>query len=302
MSGFRGFVGHALALAAAGWLGATSLASAQVQANRVLTSSAVVDGTREEPLRWPVALAAASADEFAVADAWKPRLLVYRRVGASWSLARAAALSAAPVALAHDGRRYLVALRGTSELATLEGAGAASVGRRKLPSTVAPGALAALSDGSLLVWDASSGRLLELRGDEVVVRQTIVGTVSALVGDGTGGYWLAVGEAGEVRRYDATNRELARWSVPGEGPTPAWPSGLAVEPAGRLFVADRHGHRVVALDGEGRMVGVGSGRGWERGLLMFPVGLARLSTGELAIGDLGNGRVQTFEVLGEAGH
>ncbi|HLF57528.1 MAG TPA: hypothetical protein VI942_11840 [Thermoanaerobaculia bacterium] len=281
--------------------GVAAVAPAQVQANRILTSSAVVDGTKEEPLRWPVALAAASDDEFAVADAWKSRLLVFRRVGASWSLERAIALPATPVAAAHDGRRYLVALRGRDELAVVDAAAGGGVDRRALPKSVVPGALAALPGGALLVWDAASGRLLELRGDEVAVRQTIDETVTALASDGADGYWVAIGEAGEVRRYDRVGRELARWRVPADGPVPAWPAGLAAEVGGRLFVLDRHGHRVVALDSDGRLAGVGSGRGWEPGLLMLPKGLVRLAGGDLLVGDQGNGRVQSFAIVGGIG-
>jgi sugar lactone lactonase YvrE len=285
-------------LGAGVWL-AASPAPAQMQAHRILTSSAVVDGTGEQPMRWPVAIAAASDDEFAVADAWRPRLLVYRRVGASWTLERAVALPATPAALAHDGRRYLIALRGRSELAVVESDG--SLGRRPLAKSVVPGALAALPNGALLVWDAASGRFLELRGDEMLVRGSSAETVTALTADGAAGWWAAIGEAGEVRRFDREGRLLATWKVPAERPIPAWPAGLAAEPAGRLFVLDRHGNRVVALDGEGQLAGVGSGRGWEPGLLMLPSGLARLPGGDLLVADQGNGRAQSFAVVGGVG-
>jgi DNA-binding beta-propeller fold protein YncE len=84
-------------------------------------------------------------------------------------------------------------------------------------------------------------------------------------------------------------------------PVPAWPSGLAVAPGGTVYVADRHGHRLLVLDAAGRPTGVGSRKGWEEGLVLFPAGLALLPDGTLLVADEGNGRVQAFAPVGLAG-
>jgi len=75
---------------------------------------------------------------------------------------------------------------------------------------------------------------------------------------------------------------------------PAWPTGLAPEPGGNLLVVDRHVGRVLVLDANGQVSGVGSRKGWEPGLLLFPAGLARLPGGLVVVADEGNGRAQLF--------
>ena len=80
-------------------------------------------------------------------------------------------------------------------------------------------------------------------------------------------------------------------------PVPAWPDGIVIEPGGALLLADRHGHRVVALDAAGRLTGTGSGKGWKPGRLLSPAGMARLADGRLVVADRGNGRVQVFRRL-----
>ena len=75
---------------------------------------------------------------------------------------------------------------------------------------------------------------------------------------------------------------------------PAWPTGLAAEPGGNLLVVDRHAGRVLVLDANGQVAGVGSRKGWEPGLLLFPAGIARLPGGAVVVADEGNGRAQLF--------
>jgi hypothetical protein len=278
---------------------AASVASVQGTPPRVLAFESVLDGSEEEPLRWPVALAVVSNEELAVADAWRPRLMLFRRVGVSWGVERVVTLAAAPAAVAFDGAQYVVAPRG---------GGLVNVGRdgavapRATPKGLVVGALAAFPGRALLVYDRAGRRVVRLDEGGAIVAQTVVReTVTGLVADGAGGFWMAIGEAGEVRRVSAAGELVERWKVPGDAPEPAWPAGVAVEPGGRLFVLDRHGGRILALDGEGRAVGVGGREGWDVGLLRYPSALARLPNGGFVVADQGNGRVQTFRLLGTAG-
>ena len=68
------------------WIFSAKPATAQTGAPRVLTFMESIKGNEEVELRWPVALAAASAEEIAVADAFGPRLLRFRRIGVLWQL------------------------------------------------------------------------------------------------------------------------------------------------------------------------------------------------------------------------
>lgn len=278
-------------------------AFAQQLAQRLLRYAAVVDGPAERPLRWPVAVAVGGADEIAVADAHGNRLLLFHRVGSGWPLRREVALPAPPAALTFVGGEYLAALRGAGPelLAVRGGESAAEPRKLALPDGIVAGRLAASSDGGLLVWDARRGRVVKLQGSSVVAQAGIAGNVTALASDGAGGFWVGIGERGALERYDAEGRPAGRLRVPSESPVPPWPAGIVVEPGGRLFVLDRHQHRVVVLDGEGQLLGLGAGKGWEPGQLYFPDALARLPNGALLICDGGNGRVQLFDLIGSGG-
>lgn len=167
-----------------------------------------------------------------------------------------------------------------------------------LPDGLRPATLAVLVDGSWIAWDAAGGRIVRLRSGKVDLEIASSAAASALAGDGSGGFWAAFAELGEIVHFDASGRDLVRLKVPADRPRNAWPSGLAVEPGGRLFVLDRHAGRVVALDGGGSWVGVGAQRGHEPGELFYPAGLARLPSGEILVADLGNGRAQLFRPIG----
>jgi sugar lactone lactonase YvrE len=85
-----------------------------------------------------------------------------------------------------------------------------------------------------------------------------------------------------------------------------WPSGLAVDPAGHLYVADRYGHRVMKLTPQGhpvftlgkmsaqRHIEKGSGPGE----FNEPAGLALDQHGNIYVADRRNSRVQKFSSSG----
>ncbi len=277
-----------------------SPAAAQRPAARFLAFEAVLQGQGDSELRWPVAVAAGSALEIAVADAYGARLVIFAGTGGGWSAGHSVPLGAAPLAVVHDGRRYLAALRGRGDLATVEGTGA-TLGSLPLPAGVVPGALAAVEGSGLLVYDAAGDRVLALDDAGHLGAETPVeGGVTALAAAPGGFYAVYAGQA-RVRRYASGGRIADEWQVPGQQPTPAWPDGIVVEPGGGLLLADRHGHRILAFDGAGRLAGAGSGQGWEPGRLLFPAGMTRLADGRLVVADRGNGRVQIFRRLTSGG-
>jgi DNA-binding beta-propeller fold protein YncE len=146
-----------------------------------------------------------------------------------------------------------------------------------------------------VLHDRGRGLLLRLSGaGAVAATVSCPGDVTGVAVTRDGGLLAALGAEGVVRRYGASGALEATWRIPVEAPVPAWPAGLAVDPAGELLVVDRHAGRVVVLDGGGSPRGAAARRGWEAGLLYFPGGIARLSDGRYAIVDEGNARVQVF--------
>jgi hypothetical protein len=281
-------------LAAALAVAAALPAVAQINLPRIFAVETTLRGSEEEEIRWPVAVAVASADEFAVADAHQPRLLRFRRVGVSWQLDLVAALPAAPVGLAFDGARYVVSLRGGAGLVALEGEQLLQR-RIGIPRDVVPGPAAGRPGGGLLLYDFASGRVLTLDGDGKVTGGVAVeGRVTGLTAAPAGGFFVALGDRGIVRRHDVRGAAEATWEIPGVVPVPAWPVAMAVEPGEGLVVLDRHGDRMVLLDDSGRPLGTGARKGWEPGLLLFPAAVDRLPDGRYVVADEGNGRVQIF--------
>lgn len=283
---------------AAAWALSVPPAASQPAPPRVLAFMEALTGTEEEELHWPVAIAAASAEEIAVADAFEPRLLRFRKVGVSWQLARAVAMPAAPADLVWDGGRYVASLRGGRGLVAFEGP---DLTRRALPLPrgAVPGALAAPGGGELLVVDHAGGRVLRMDAEGELIREIPVeGHVTALAASASGGVFAAVATEGAVLRFGADGALDATWRLPPFEEIPAWPVGLAVEPGGDVVVVDRHAGRLLVLDANGDPSGVGARRGWEPGLLRQPAAIARLPDGLLAVADAGNGRAQLFRPLG----
>jgi DNA-binding beta-propeller fold protein YncE len=269
-------------------------ASAQTGPPRVLSFQDALKGTDEVSLQWPVAVAAASDDEVAVADASGPRLLRFRRVGASWQLDRTVPMGAPPAGLVWDGRRYVASLRQGGGLVAFEGG---DLAQRTLPAPrgVVPGPVAVAPGGTLLLYDTEGRRVLRLSAEGTSTAEIPVeGDVTALAATAAGGFFAALGAEGSVRRFDASGKLDVAWSLPAFESVPAWPSGLAVEPGGNVLVVDRHVGRILVLDANGQVAGVGSRQGWEPGLLLFPAGIARLPGGTVLVADEGNGRAQLF--------
>jgi len=254
----------------------------------------IVPDDDESPLKWPVDVAAASDTEIAVVDARQSLLLVIVMEGGRWQVAGQVRLPGAPIAVAHDGKRWVASLREGEGLVAVEGE-RRQLRRLPLPSGAVPGSLANRPGGGLLVYDYASRRVFVLDDEGSTAGQfEVEGHLTDLAAAPGGGFYAVFADLAELRRYGANGKELGRWALPGRPPVPAWPSGVAVGPGGNIIVVDRHNSRLLALDAAGQVEGMGARRGWERGLLFFPAGVALLPDGRIVVADLGNGRLQLF--------
>ena len=261
----------------------------------MLVFQEALKGTEDVSLRWPVAVAAASDDEVAVADAFGPRLLRFRQVGVSWQLDRTVPMGAAPAGLAWDGRRYVASLRQGAGLVAFEGAELAQR-RLPLPRGVVPGAMAVGPDGGLLVYDAAKRSVLRLSAEGAVTAEVAVGgDVTALAATAAGGFFAAVAAEGSVLHFDAAGRSTPPGSCPTVEQVPAWPSGLAVG-AGRRPPRRRPSRRARAgprRERPGRRVS-GPGRAGSRGCCSSRPGSRACRAASSLVADEGNGRAQLF--------
>lgn len=264
------------------------------QVPRALAFDEALRGTKDREVRWPVAVAAASDDELAVADARGSRVIVFQRQGVGWEASRVATLPGPPAGIAWDGGRYVVALRSGGGLVALEGADLLQRAIA-LPADAAPGPMAPAAAGGVLVYDFAGKRVLRVGADGKLAGETPVeGPVTGVAAAPGGGVAVACGTEGVIRRYDASGALQATWNLPPDGPVPAWPTGLAIEPGGDTLVADHANGRLLVLDPTGRLIGLGAREGWDPGLLLYPAGVARFPGGALVVADQGNGRVEIF--------
>ena len=273
--------------------------AAQQTPSRFLALETVLQGEDFGDLRWPVGVAAGSAEQVAVADIFGQRLVVFVLTDGTWTVERTVSLPSSPRGVAHDGRRYLLSLGGG--LVTVEGSDF-EVERLALPAGVVVGRVAAKPGGGFWVHDTALGKVLALDAKGGVQRSvSVTGRIVALASAPNEGFYTALADVAQVRRHDREGHVLKTWTVPGVGPVPAWPSGLVAAAGGDIVVVDRHGARILALDASGRLTGVGSGRGWEPGQLRFPTAIAMFSDGRLVVADQGNSRVQIFRPIDRGG-
>ncbi len=265
---------------------------------RLFAWDVVVDSEDSDAVRTPTGVAAGSDSELAVIDAHGNRLIVFRFSGNEWAEKRTVNLPAPPLAIAHDGTRYLVSLREGTGLMAVEGT-QHQLRAVSLPVGTVAGVVSGIPGGGFLVHDMAGHQVLNLNHAGKVEGGTPVeaGVVGLAAARG-GGFFASIPATGEILNYDATGKPTERWSVPSAEPVPAWPVSL-VQIEGDLLVLDRHGHRMVLFNSKNRFQGTGARRGWEPGLLLFPAAVTAFPDGRVAVADQMNGRVQIYQRIEE---
>ena len=187
-----------------------------------------------------------------------------------------------------------------------------------------PGRLAPLGLGLALLPAALAQRYSSetVAGNPYTVGDGVPATSERLVHpgaldvDSSGNLYIADLRDHRIRRVDAAGiiTTIAGTGVPGfsgdDGPAlhaQIWnPSGLAVDGAGNLFIADKANYRIRKIDGTGRITtvaGSGSGHAVNGGpatnaFLGFPMGLAVDSAGALFIAEAGMNRIRKVDPAG----
>lgn len=273
-----------------------SLSPALVWVEKIQTSE-------ENPLHWPVAVACGASQELVIAEARDPSLMVLRRRQEldEWEVAQSLPLPAAPSQVVFDGQRYIVALRRPGSLLAFAGE-PLQQSSIDLPARVYPGKLAADNNGGLLVFDSAGSRILRLDSTGKVVREiSDVEGVAGLALDDRGTISAAFIHPPRIKSWGAGQEAAGEWTLPGLGPEPAWPTGLANGTQGSLVISDRQGGRLILMDAQGQVVGWGAREGWDSGLLLRPADISRCPDQRFAVAELGNGRISIFQRLEDDG-
>ncbi len=183
-----------------------------------------------------------------------------------------------------------------------------------LPGAVVRG-VALAPDGSVFLADTLNHRIWHVQAD---------GTVSSFGGYGTGPgqfnepWDVAVDGDGVIYVADTWNHRIQKFA-PDTTPLGSWgglvqvtvtglptaqglfygPRGLAISPAGELYVSDTGNKRVQVFDLEGAFLREFGGSGTRAGALDEPVGISVNDDGTVAVADTWNRRIQLFSPEGE---
>jgi DNA-binding beta-propeller fold protein YncE len=112
----------------------------------------------------------------------------------------------------------------------------------------------------------------------------------AIIVDATGRVYVADRENSRIQIVDADGRFIAQWRHLGS------PWGLALTPAGEIFMCDGYANRVVQLTLEGRVTGTFGTPGRMNGQLNFAHHLAVGPDGSVYVAEVRNWRVQRFRL------
>lgn len=116
-----------------------------------------------------------------------------------------------------------------------------------------------------------------------------------------------------IARFSADGRFLGQWGTPGKGPGEFnTPHGIAIDAAGRVYVADRQNDRIQVFSPEGKLQAI-----WASPKIGRPYGIATISPDRFAIADGGeqpqsgpdrsalvivNGKGEVIERIGRYGN
>lgn len=257
-------------------------------------------------LRHPEGVACGAGGRIAVADTGNGRLLSYALAGDQLVPAPAIRLPElpSPIRVQFDADGGILALDGKlRRIARLTPAGK-FLGYVEPPAEIAPGPMIPRSfavdrAGNLYILDIFGGRIVVLDPGGGLLRRIALpdgaGFFSDIAVDGRGAVY-AVDSVG-ARLYVARQDDAALAPLtPAMRAEMAFPTALAVDPQGRLFIADQHGGGIVIIGPDGSFRGRQAGPGWKEGTLRYPSGLCADGAGTLFVADRENNRIQAFAV------
>lgn len=171
-------------------------------------------------------------------------------------------------------------------------------GNREEP--VIPRSFAIGPDDHVYVLDIFSERVLVVSRTGELLREIAFAESYGFFSD------VAVARDGTVLLVDSVGRRVFS-AAPGQKTVSAlaeglaedveFPTSLAVDSSGRIYVADQSGGGIVILGRDGSFLGRQSSMGWKAGFVRYPSGICVDDRGNLFVADRENNRVQVFGVV-----
>jgi sugar lactone lactonase YvrE len=153
--------------------------------------------------------------------------------------------------------------------------------------------------GSLYLLDVHGSRVLVLGPDGTFAREVQVPSTAGFVSD------IAVSANNTVLLVDSVQAAVYAADLAAKAFTPlvagdraalGFPTAIATDSEGMIYLLDRNGGSVVLLRPNGAIVGRRLSRGWKEGFLNYPSQLCITDKGDLFIADRNSSRVQMFRI------
>ena len=258
------------------------------------------------PLRQPEGIACGGESLLAVADTGNGRLVTYTVAGDSVTPAKSIRLRELPYPLQvqFTPSGDLVALDGKlRKLARLSPSGAFSgyvevTGDNPVRPMI-PRSFRIGGDGDFYLLDVANARVIAFSSAGALKRQISLpggkGSYADLAVDARGAVFVL--ESIAKRVYVAGRDDEAFTPLTGAMENEFnFPTSMAIDDLGRLFLVDEYGGGIVILAADGSFQGRQSRMGWDSGSLRYPAGLCVDAGGTMFVADRGNNRIQVFAV------
>ena len=257
------------------------------------------------PLRQPEGVGCGAGPMLAVADTGNGRVLRFDVAQGKITPRDEIAVPQLPypIRVRVDSRGEILALDGKlRRIARIDPSGRFG-GYVEFPASagaVVPRSIALGADDELYVLDILSARVVVVDRAGAVAREIAFPESHRSFSD------LAVTPGGAVLLIDAVGRSVfaaspgdRAFSALTEGPVEStiFPTALAVDSTGRIYVADQSSGDIVILGRDGSFLGQQSSMGWKPGFLRYPSGICADDRGNLFVADRGNNRVQVFAIV-----
>jgi len=176
----------------------------------------------------------------------------------------------------------------------------------------APGGIAVASDGSLFVADFYNQRIQHLRADGAFIKQWgNTGKVGIWAGefnyptdialDEDSRLYIADGYNDRIQVFSASGAFLQKWGGPFAmnifGPFNGWfatVTSVAIDPEGKLFVADFYNNRIQKFANDGTFLTTFGEKGDGKAQFQYAIAVAIGDNGSVFVVDYGNNRIQKW--------
>ena len=241
-----------------------------------------------------------------VADTGNRRLLKYTMTGDTWTPGAEIALPQLPypVRAEANSKGEIFALDGSLRRIARIAPTGEFVGYVDLAAEakgpVVPKSFRLDKDDNLHVLDIQSARVLVTDASGKIRREIPFPKDHGFFSD------LAVDAKGNLFLVDSVQRRVyaAMKDSPGIAPLTDslkgeahFPTSVAVDNRGSIFVVDQNGGGVVILAKDGTFRGRRLSMGWKDGFLRYPSQMCISETGDVFIADRGNNRIEAFSIL-----